>query len=135
MGSIQAGYKHIGDATFVLAIEFAGYMDDDVPRINSSLTKYITFGFAGNGIVMSVTNAGAVYQCDARAQSNRTIDDSNSRVPHNFQTHGITVEDHLSKNLKGSLQFALNRALKEQITDKTLDATDTVEINFPPNPN
>ena len=135
MGAIQAGYKHIGESAYILAIEFAGYMDDDVPRIDSSLTKYITFGIAGNGIVMSVTNAGSVYQCDARAQSNKTIDDSNSRVPHNFQTHGITVEDHLSKNLKGSLQFALNRALKEMITDKTLDTTDTVEINFPPNPN
>jgi hypothetical protein len=133
IGALAAGYKSLPDSTQVLTIEFAGYEDDDNPIMIPSLTKYLTISI--NNITMTVTHSGSIYSIEAIAKAERTVQDDVNKTKVDIQTHGITVEDHLTKNLKGSLQFALNRALKEQVTDKTIDSNDTIQINFPPSPN
>jgi len=132
-GAINAGYLEIVGAVFILAIEFAGYTDNDVPHIDSSLTKYITLNITD--MTMSVTNAGCRYNITANSAAGKTLNDGNSETKFDHQLHGITVEDFISKNVKGSLQFALNRALNQLVSDKTLASTDKIEITFPENPN
>lgn len=130
-GAINAGYPNIRDSNLLLAIEFMGYKDDDKPHIDSHLTKYLAIRI--NTMTMSVTNSGCQYSISAIYTSNQTLEDPNSTLTFDTQLQGITVEDFLSKNVKGSLQFALNRALQQMISDKTLASVDDFSINFPKN--
>jgi hypothetical protein len=123
----------IGSFFLVLAIEFAGYKDDDIPSIDPSLTRYMSIAFTA--LDMQISAAGATYKCTAMYASNKFTISQYNKTLRDFQISGITVEDFLSKSTKGSLQAAINREIQEAKTDKTQTSSDTVEIKIIDNPN
>jgi len=131
-GGYLAGYEQPMQAVILLAIEFAGYRDDDVPVIDQSLTRYMTLKI--NNIVMNISSSGSTYQVSADFYSNLNSQDTHSQTKFDHQLQGITVEDFLAKNLKGSLKYALNRAYQQLKTDGTLATTDNIEIKIIDNP-
>jgi hypothetical protein len=128
-----SGYQNMGEAIFLLCIEFAGYTDNDTPIINPDLTRYITFNFSD--FDMSVNQAGSIYNVSAIPANNKNSQDAHATTSNDYQIHGITVEDFINKSVKGSLQTAINRAYQELKNNKTLADTDHIEITFPENPN
>ena len=133
--ALREGYKSQYEIAFLLCVEFTGYLDDDTPFLDPSLTRYFTIKITS--AEMNVTQAGCTYHVVAYFYSNYTVEDANNQLQQDTKLYGITVEDLLSSenyDTVASLKHSINSIYANQKKEKLFQSTDQIQINFIENP-
>ena len=124
-GALENDYPNFREASYLLMIEFAGYLEDNKPHApDPKLTRYIPIRFLD--IKFSVKSGGSIYECEA--------------VPYNEIGFRSPLSD-LKTNaiLKGSkvfhlltdLQNALNGYAFKMVGENEMDVPDQYNIIYP----
>lgn len=134
-GALQSRYENFREAAYLFVIEFAGYDDNNVPSIDSSLTRYIPIKFID--VQMKITSSGTTYACEAIPYNEIALRDSVSKISASITISGSKVDELLiaenSDNNSGarSLMSVLRNFREAQIRNGVMQTTDEYEIIFP----
>ena len=136
-GAIQGGYRNYREAAFLLTIEWAGYDDNNIPSIDSTLTRYIPIKFIR--IQFNVESSGTIYECQAIPYNEIALRDSVTKISTSVTISGSKVDELLisenSDNNTGarSLTSVLRNFQQGQVRNGVLASTDEYVIIFPSN--
>lgn len=126
-GANRSGYSNFREASYLLMIEFSGYLDNKQPFIDHTLTRYIPIKF--QTIKLKAGMAGSVYECEAFPYNEIAFRDPFANSLENMQIKGSTVQDFLT-GAEG-LKTALEKQVRNARKDKVADGFDSISIEFP----
>lgn len=108
--AISAGYEQYISTPFCLKIQFQGYRDDkdQVPEIIPNTTRYLIMILTK--FEMSVTDEGAKYRCEARADPDLSFGTPNLHLQ-TMKPSGETVFDVLKSYFKSLNEVSRNNAI------------------------
>ena len=127
-GSAASGYPNFREAAYVIAIEFAGYDQSGKPSTDPALTRYIPIQLLN--IKFKVTQAGSVYECEARPYNHLALSDQQSQVTKDVTIRGSQVSELLT-GTNDSLTSHLKRSFEELVAKHIVPSYDKIEIHFP----
>ena len=126
--ALVCGHPNYVAAPFVLSIEFIGY-DDDGNILNPMFSRrHIPFRFREAN--MSVTEAGAVYECIGNPYNEIAMTDNTQTVVTDMQIKGQTVGEALQSGAE-SLASKLNSRQIDLEDSGQIPAADYYVISFP----
>ena len=126
--ALVCGHPNYVAAPFVLTIEFIGY-DDEGNVINPMFSRrHIPFRFREAN--MSVTEAGAVYECLGNPYNEIAMTDNTQSVVTDMQIKGVTVGEALQSGAE-SLTAKLNARQIDLEDAGQIPAADYFVISFP----
>jgi hypothetical protein len=124
----NAGHDNYTQAPYLLTIEFRGSKENGVMSNIPNTSRRIPFRF--KEVSMTVTEAGAVYQCEGYPWSSAALSAHVSGIKNDASVKGTTVQEVLQTGEK-SLQVVMNKRLQQLKTDGEVRTPDQIVILFP----
>ena len=124
----NAGHDNYLQAPFLLTIEFRGSKENGVMSNIPNTSRRIPFRF--KEVSMTVTEAGAVYQCEGFPWSSAALSAHISGIKNDASIKGTTVQEVLQTGEK-SLQVVMNKRLQQLKTNGEVSTPDQIVILFP----
>jgi len=124
----DAGHANYTQAFFLMTIDFRGNTETGTMVNVPNSARKIPFRL--RNVVMTVTEAGAVYQCEGFPVNSEALSSHVSELKTDGSITGLTVQEVLQTGEK-SLQVMLNKRLKQLKDDKVVNTPDQIVILFP----